>query len=48
MSCGVNLWPKVVMREKMAGDKMNWDAIGAIGEAIGAATVVITLAYLAV
>ncbi len=26
---------------------MNWDAIGAVGEIIGAAAVVVTLAYLA-
>ena len=27
---------------------MNWDAIGAVGEIIGALAVVVTLAYLAV
>ena len=27
---------------------MNWDAIGAVGEVVGAAAVVVTLAYLAV
>jgi hypothetical protein len=30
------------------GDAMNWDAIGAIGEIVGAAAVVATLIYLAV
>jgi hypothetical protein len=36
------------LKTKIGEDKMNWDAIGAVGELIGAIAVVITLVYLAI
>ena len=36
------------LKTNIGEDKMNWDAIGAVGELIGAIAVVITLVYLAI
>jgi hypothetical protein len=40
-------WPACGLKPRLSGGHMNWEAIGAIGEIIGAAAVVVTLAYFA-